>query len=78
MILRYIICNGYSTVFASARLHHAAHSTIYYIILIAAKTAKYGQSRRYENIENVNQTLYLYTYYVHIIYTDVERACACI
>lgn len=54
-------------VLVPAILHSAAHNTIYYIILIAAKTAKYGQSRRYENIGNVNQTLYLYTYYVHNI-----------
>lgn len=50
----------------------ASHSTRYimYYIMFAVKTAKYGQSRRYGNIGNVNQTLYLYTYYVHIKYTD--------
>lgn len=51
---------------------------IMYYIMIAVKTAKYGQSRRYGNIGNVNQTLYLYTYYVHIKYTDSACACACI
>ena len=49
----------------SARLRLTIQYKIYYI-MVAVKTAKYGQSRRYGNIGIVNQTLYLYTYYVHI------------